>query len=240
MKNRSDTKSQFKYFQLYEILVGKITSGQWRPNDLLPTERALCQRYDLSRITVRDALDRMEEEGYIYRRQGKGTFVALRPIDQKLTKLYTLRESIEAHGMVHTFKILSFGQIDADRRIRESLSLSENEPVFELIRSFYASDVAYAVETSYIPVSLFPDISEEMIRDNGLYKTMQAFSIVPERATERLTAVPVDQEAALLLGLPPRETVICDERTTYAGERIIEHTVTYIKSNFFSYTVELN
>ena len=67
MKNRSDTKSQFKYFQLYEILVEKITSGQWRPNDLLPTERVLCQRYDLSRITVRDALDRMEEEGYVSR-----------------------------------------------------------------------------------------------------------------------------------------------------------------------------
>ncbi len=240
MEHKSDAKSHFKYVRLYEILLEKITSGHWRPNDALPTERELSQRYDLSRITVRDALNRLEGEGYIYRRQGKGTFVALRPIDQKLTKLYTLRESIEAHGMVHTVKILSFQRIAAKDQTRDALGIAEGEEVYELIRCFYASEVAYAVESSYIPVSAFPEMTEEMIRANGLYKTMQAFSIVPERATERLTAVLADQETALLLMLPPRETVIRDERTTYCGERIIEHTVTFIKSNFFSYTVELN
>ncbi|MBQ4093227.1 MAG: GntR family transcriptional regulator, partial [Firmicutes bacterium] len=74
-----NTDHQFKYTQLYEILVEKITCGEWKPNERIPTEQELCRRYDLSRITVRDALALLTKDGYIYRKQGKGSFVAIRP-----------------------------------------------------------------------------------------------------------------------------------------------------------------
>ena len=87
MSITGDAKNHYKYTQLYEALVKKISSGEWKPHDCMPTERELCQEYQLSRITVRDALNLLVKDGYIYRRQGKGTFVAMRPIEQKLTKL---------------------------------------------------------------------------------------------------------------------------------------------------------
>lgn len=240
MSKNTDAQNHFKYTQLYEILAEKITSGEWKPNDCMPTERELCERYNLSRITVRDALDLLEKDGYIYRRQGKGTFVAVRPIEQKLTKLYSLRESIEARGMISSNKVLSFKQIPATGKIQDTLQLPNGESVHELIRCLYAENLPYAVETTYIPVSLYPEMTAELIRNNGLYKTMQSFNIIPERAIEKLTAVPISREDALLLNVKPRDMGIQIARTTFSQTFIIEYTLTVIKSDFFTYTVELN
>lgn len=239
MSKNTDTQNRFKYMQLYDLLVGKITSGEYKPNERFPTEMELCKRFDLSRITVRDTLNMMEKEGYIYRKQGKGTFVAVRRIEQKLTKLYTLREGIEAKGMVPLNKILSFKIITPDERTREALKLKDGEKVYEIIRCCYASDVPYAVESSYIPLSVYPDMTAEMIEERGLYKTMQFFNVIPERAVENLTAVQVSPEEALLLNVNAADIAIRDERTTYSGDTVIEYTIDIIRCDFFSYTIEL-
>lgn len=240
MSKSTHTSNHFKYTQLYEILVEKITSGEWKPNDCMPTERELCERYNLSRITVRDALNLLATDGYIYRRQGKGTFVAVRPIEQKLTKMYSLRENIESKGMVSSIKVLSFKKITAAGKVRETLQLDKGDTAYELIRCLYADNIPYAVETTYIPTALYPEMTAELIRSKGLYKTMQSFNIIPERAIEKLTTVPINREDALLLNVKPLDIAIRDERTTFSQSHIIEFTITTIKSDFFFYTIELN
>ena len=83
----------YKYSQLYDILLEKILASEWKANDKMPTERELSIRYNVSRVTVRDTLNRLAQAGYIYRIQGKGTFVSVRKIEKKLTKLYTTQET---------------------------------------------------------------------------------------------------------------------------------------------------
>lgn len=240
MSKNNDVQNNFKYTQLYDILVEKITSGEWKPHEKMPTERELCTRYALSRITVRDALELLTKDGYIYRKQGKGTFVSVRRIEQTLTKFYSLRENIEAKGISHSNKVLSFKQIPAVGKVMENLKLNPGDVVYELIRCLYAQDVPYAVETSYIPVSIYPEMTLEKIQESGLYKTMQSFNIIPERAIENITAVPVSREDALLLGIKASDTSIKIERITFSRNDTIEYTVAFIKSDFFSYRVELN
>lgn len=230
---------RYKYAQLYDVLINKISSGEWKPHDRMPSEAELCRRYDLSRVTVRDTLGALEREGYIYKKQGKGTFVAYRPIEQKLSKLYTLREGIAAKGMIPRNKILSFKKISPDEKVQTVLSLSDSDKVYELIRCCCASDIPYALETSYIPVSLYPDMTAEMIAENGLYKTMQSFNIIPEKATEKLSTARMTLEEALLLDSSPSDLAIRDERITYSKAYAIEYTVDIIRSDFFSYTIEL-
>lgn len=239
MSKNTDAQSRFKYMKLYDLLVSKITSGEYRPNDRLPSESELCRRYDLSRITVRDTLNMLVSEGYIYRVQGKGTFVAERRIEQRLTKLYTLREGIEAKGLIPYNKILSFNITEPDEKIKKALNLRDGEKTYELIRCCYASEIPYALESSYIPVSVYPHMTEQMIEERGLYKTMQYFNVIPERAVENLTAEPANTEEALLLGVNAGDIAIRDERITYSGEAAIEYTVDMIRSDFFSCTIEL-
>ena len=141
--------------------------------------------------------------------------------------------------MVPLNKILSFKSISPDEKVQTALALSDSDKVYELIRCCYASYIPYALETSYIPVSLYPDMTEDMIAENGLYKTMQSFNIIPERATERLTATRMSTEEALLLNSSPSDFAIRDERITYSKSHIIEYTIDIIRSDFFSYTIEL-
>lgn len=240
MSKNTETQNNFKYTQLYDILVNKIAAYEWKPHDRMPTEMELCQRYNLSRITVRDALNLLTKDGYIYKKQGKGTFVAVRRIEQKLTKFYSLREGIAAKGMTPSNKVLSYKTISAAGKVQDVLQLEAGESVYELIRCLYAEEIPYAVETTYIPVSLYPEMTLEMIQNNGLYKTMQSFNIIPERAVENLKAVPMNREDALLLGVKPYDISIQIVRTTFSQTSIIEYTTAVVKSDFFSYTVELN
>ena len=74
--NHFDKKAPIAlYFQLRENLTQKILSREWEPGARIPTEKELCEMYDVSRITVRKALDELEQLGYIVRRQGKGNYV---------------------------------------------------------------------------------------------------------------------------------------------------------------------
>ena len=154
--------------------------------------------------------------------------------------MYSLRENIESKGMASSIKLLSFKTIAAAGKTRETLQLGTGDTIYELIRCLYADNTPYAVETTYIPAALYPEMTAELIRSNGLYKTMQSFNIIPERAVEKLTAVPINREDALLLNVKPLDIAIRDERTTFSQSRIIEYTITTIKSDFFFYTIELN
>ena len=155
----------YKYSQLYDILLEKILANEWKANDKMPTERELSIRYNVSRVTVRDTLNRLAQAGYIYRIQGKGTFVSVRKIEKKLTKLYTLRKRFEEKGVVHEVKTLQFEVISPSDDIREKLEIIENEDVYKLIRCFYADHIPYAIEISFVPTGPYPDLSANALCD---------------------------------------------------------------------------
>lgn len=229
----------FKYNRLYETLADKIRTNIWKPGDRLPTERALCDAYGVSRVTVRSTLQRLELDGYIHRRQGCGTFVSIPHMEQKLTKLYSLREEFHEKGIPHSTKILSFRTLPAAGAAGEKLALKSEILVFELIRCLFADHVPYTVETSYIPADFFPGLTGEKIAENGLYASMRGYGLPPRRAEENLRlAYPAKREAALL-NLSPREAVIRIERTTFSGAQPIEYTINTIRGDYFYYSVNL-
>src|SRR5665647_3212360 len=86
------------YFQLKEQLMSRIAMKEWNPGDKIPNEHALCHEYGVSRITVRQALTDLEREGYIIRKQGKGTFVTFPRIEQNLTSFYSFSDEFKKRG----------------------------------------------------------------------------------------------------------------------------------------------
>ena len=80
------------YYQLKESFISNILSAVWPPDSKMPSERELCETYNVSRVTVRKALDELVQGGFIYRKQGKGTFVKRKSLEQKLSKFYSFSE----------------------------------------------------------------------------------------------------------------------------------------------------
>ena len=98
-------------------LIKEINEGKYKEHERIPSERELCDIYQLSRITVRQALQELEREGYIYKLQGKGTFVAPVSYNQNLVKLYSFSEEMRKIGKKPTTIVKSFRKMAMDERL---------------------------------------------------------------------------------------------------------------------------
>jgi GntR family transcriptional regulator len=157
------------YYQLKEELKRKILSNEWEEGRKLPSENEICAIFGVSRITVRKAFEELEDENYIIKRQGRGTFVQSRTIGQKLHKFYTFREELCKLGIKETTKLVTFQAIIPGSAVRDALKLDVDEKVFRIKRIRYMDALAYTIEQSYIPQKIVPDLTGEMVQNNGLY-----------------------------------------------------------------------
>ncbi len=227
------------YYQLKEELLKKIISKQWLPGEKIPSEKELCNLYDVSRITVRKALDELEHSGHLVRRQGKGTFVTNISMEQRLSKFYSFSEVLKQRGMKEHVRIVHFDEVDATKDVADHLELGQLDRVFKLTRLRLVDLTPYTLETSYIPVSICPYLTEEMIKDKGLYNSMRENGVFPDRVIEKFRATVIRGSEAkhmdLKVGIPAMHV----ERVTYAGPKIIEYCSSIVRGDFFTYTVEL-
>src|SRR5690349_19645318 len=111
------------YDQLKEILRQEIAKGAYRPEEQLPSETQLVQRYNISRTTVRQALNDLVNEGILYRRQGKGTFVAPPKIEQELVRLTDFVEDMAQAGLNPSSKVISLTEEAASPEVAATLGL---------------------------------------------------------------------------------------------------------------------
>src|SRR5258708_39864193 len=103
-----------RYYQLKEIIRERIRSGEWKPGELIPSERELSEQYKISRMTARQAITELVNEGMFYREQGKGTFVSRHKITQQLIRLTGFTEDIKTRGQRPGTKVLSAQMSPAD------------------------------------------------------------------------------------------------------------------------------
>ena len=161
------------YQQLVREFTAKIRNNDWPVGCMLPGEMQLCQEYNVSRSTVRQAMDVLVRNGLVTRKQGRGTFVAMPKLEQNLVKFYSFSEEIKRMGYTPSSSIVSFRKLPADADMAARLSIEPNTEIFALRRLRLADGKPFALETSYIPAALYPFMTEEMIREKGLYQTMR-------------------------------------------------------------------
>src|SRR5438309_9423594 len=123
-----------RYYQLKEIMRERVRAGEWQPGDLIPSERELGETYGISRMTARQAITDLVNEGLFYREQGKGTFVSQRKVTQQLMRLTGFTEDIRSRGQLPGTKVLSASMRPADETTAERLRIKPQEMIFCLQR----------------------------------------------------------------------------------------------------------
>ena len=190
------------YQQLVREFTAKIRNNAWPVGCMLPGEMQLCREYNVSRSTVRQAMDVLVRNGLVTRKQGRGTFVAMPKLEQNLVKFYSFSEEIKRMGYTPSSSIVSFRKLPADANMAARLSIEPNSEIFSLRRLRLADGKPFALETSYIPAALYPFMTEEMIREKGLYQTMrQNSSFQPDTAVETFQAILISKADAKLLNV---------------------------------------
>ena len=173
------------YHQLKEILKEKIESRDWGQGEKLPSENELITQYNISRNTVKKALDDLVQDGLLNRIQGKGTFVSKPKLEQSLTGFYSFSKVMRAQGLQPKDIILSIEKKAAKLSIARQLQIPEGESVIELKRLRCANDEPIILETSYIPCDLVKELSKQDLEDTSLYDYMeQNFNIYVTSAKE--------------------------------------------------------
>lgn len=228
-----------RYHQLKEILREHIRSGEWKPGDLIPSERELSESYGISRMTARQAITDLVNEGVFYREQGKGTFVSQNRITQQLLRLTGFTEDIRARGQRPSTRVLSASMSPADEIAAERLRVAPGFPVFCLRRLRLADDEPLAIEVSLLNFKGCEKLAEEDLEHNSLYQLLETTYGLPlMEAEQEIEAGLASEEEASALHLPPNSPVLYTRRTTYTDRnRPIEYAKSvYCGAKYTFYT----
>lgn len=223
------------YVQLANKLSSSITSGDWRANEALPSERMLSDMLDISRVTARKAIDMLCERGMLTRRRGSGTYITPK-LEQPLARLTSFSEELSQRGFAAGSRWIERKAGIATPVELLALGLSPNMPVMRLKRLRTADDVVMAIETTTIPAIHMPDPNGVI---DSLYGYLEARGAVPMRAQQHIRAVNASAEQARLAGLLPGAAMLHITRVSYLESgAAVELTHSYCRSDYYEFVAE--
>jgi GntR family transcriptional regulator len=230
------------YQQLKNILKGQMLSGVLKPGDQIPSESELCRIYGVSRITVRQAVRSLVDEGFLYRKQGKGTFVASPKLRRRLPKLYSFSEDMMELGLRPSSKLLEQTVIEVDEELAELLRLpSANRQVNKLVRVRMANDEPILIERTLVPVYLCPNLWKEDLERGSLYAILrEKYGLLLDHAYETYEVGKVRKDEARSLGCRVGSPAFIIERFTYLRNEVpVELTRSVARGDRLRFTVKL-
>jgi GntR family transcriptional regulator len=190
---------QAKHQAVRDALVALIR--ELPPGSGMPTERELCERFGVSRGTVRQALDRLEAEQRIHRYQGKGTFVAQPKMDH-LLELTGHSEHIRARGMEPASRLIAVTRVAAESDVAGMLGLAEGDEILQIERVRLADGEPLAVEVLYLDARRFDGVAALLGESQSLYELLRArYGVELTWAEETIEAIVAPEREASLLGI---------------------------------------
>jgi GntR family transcriptional regulator len=227
------------YHQLQELLRSEIESGAWQAGQQLPNESKLAERFGVSKITVRQALQGLADLKYIRREHGRGTFVARRKFDEGPRELTSFTEEMRRHELVAGARILQQGVEEPEPRVAHALQLPAGARVFVLKRLRLAGGEPVTVQTAHIPADLVPGL--ELAAGASLYDVLQRqYHLFAARAKETYFASAADAGAAQLLEIAPGAPVFAVERITLLPYgKPFEFVLSVVRGDRYSIVLDL-
>lgn len=224
------------YLQVARKLGDAIAAGEWKVDEALPSERVLCEKLGVSRVTARKALDLLVEQKLVQRKQGSGTFIAPR-FEQPLSQLTSFTEMLHAKGYESSSVWLE-RKIDLARQDEIlKLGLSPGSQVARLERLRLADGVVMAVEMSALPVAIVPDPTAI---GGSLYAYLDATGHKVVRALQHIRAVNASKRLAGLANVPPGEAMLLVTRIGFTEENTaVELTDSYCRNDYYDFVAEL-
>lgn len=232
--------------QAAEYIRTRIASGEYAVGSQIPTEKELCALLQVSRPTLRQALDALTREGVLSRVKGRGTFVTRPKVVHESTSFITgyRAESERNHRTLRT-RVLEIGVVRASESVSAALELPQGARVTRLVRVRHlegCNDNAPVVYTTlYVPCKYFPDMAELDFTDLSFYGVLADRGLDVRRASRRLEVVPPPPEVSAGLRLGPFEpAVYITSVGRMANDRPIEYTESYYPASSSRFLIEVN
>jgi GntR family transcriptional regulator len=204
------------HYQLRELLRDEIVAGRWAVNERLPSERELCEAFDLSRTTVREAIDALVNEGLLRREKGRGTFVAEPKMVESIHWGSPFTGSMSEQGIPIKTRVLRQEIVIPPYFVAQELRLASDEPVIVLDRVRSAFSEPILVSTSYVPHKICPTLVDDDLVHNSLYQLLgEKYDLTIAKAKQYMEAIAANEFEAELLNIEPGTPLMLIESTVY-------------------------
>jgi GntR family transcriptional regulator len=229
------------YFQLYDILLKQISSGQYKPGELLPTENELIRRYCISRVTVRRAMDMLMNDGLIVKRRGYGTYVEPKKVEQTMKRVLHFSEEMRKKGYSTSTDMLSNEMLPASKQIAEALGIAEGTPMVRVMRLRYANGMPLCLESAHLVYERCPEVYDTDFSTDSLRMFLKThYDIEWATARQRIYAINADAKLASRLQVKEFSAVIYIERVSKTADNGTgEYLQSYYRGDSYYLTAEL-
>ena len=226
------------YYQVAQQLEQLIETGELAPGTRLDNELDLARQLDVSRPTVRRAIEYLVQRGYLVRKRGVGTQV-VHPKMRRPVELTSLYDDLTLSGKNPHTSVLSLETLPATDAVAHALGIDEGTPVVTLERLRYADGEPLAIMRNWIPLGLV-QLTPELLERAGLYQVMRAAGLRLHLAAQTIGARAASAAEARLLGAAKGEPVLTMQRTTYddAG-RSLEFAQHLYRASHYSFEIVL-
>ncbi|QOG12339.1 GntR family transcriptional regulator [Arcobacter sp. FWKO B] len=230
---------RFDYETVYEYLKNHI-KDDLRDNEKIPSENELCERFNVTRATVRQGISKLKNEGLLFSKKGSGYFVSPEKVKYSLSKNTTFTKEIQASGKTPSLCVVKVQEIKANKFLASKFGIQENAPLTNAIILRLVDDEPFLIGCNYFNAEILKDIEKHI--NNDLFSLTKLFveeySIKPFRNHSELEIVPNNQEYKKLLSIQNdlplikiSSVSVCDK-----SNQVIE----YVESFFRSDRVKLN
>lgn len=227
------------YHQLTTILRQQIKDSTFAPDLPLPSEMQLAEAYDVSRVTVRRALELLEREGWIRRKHGVGTFIAPRDdeAEREAGRVSGLVENLITLGLETTARLLSYQpNAPTPTTVLQALNLPPEARTLRIERLRFYKSKPLSVTTVYLPESVANLAPESAIDDRPIMRILEVGGVRALRAEQTISAIPADDEAAHKLNVAIGVPLLRLRRTVFDSEgQPFEHQIGLYNPDQYEY-----
>lgn len=229
------------YYQLETILRQKITCGEFSPKTPLPSEEMLAGEYQVSRITVRQALASLEKEGYIVRQRGRGTFISGKTFKSIQPRLSGTIEDLIPAGTGLQTQFLGFRWIKSTGIAKERLKIADGQKVLRIEKIQNIECTPFSHVYIYLPADIGQKLSEDIVKKKPMLILLEEdLGIRTTEADQFVGATIADNVQAANLGIRVGEPLLKAERTVFDNKRRpIEYITMVFRADNYAFSVKL-
>ena len=226
--------------QIREIIRRRVLDGTYAPHSQMPSESQMMEAFQVSRITIRQALGDLQKEGLIFKVAGKGSFVAKPKAFQNLSRLQGFGEAMSPSGYETFSQVLSTRRTAANEVVAKRLKLSLGAPVFEIQRLRYLNREPISVDVSYFPLALGERLAQEDLATRDIFVILENdLGQQLTHADVQIEAISADESLARHLGIAEASPLLRIERLTHAGDEPIDFEYLYYRGDAFQYRLRI-
>ncbi|NOY55382.1 MAG: GntR family transcriptional regulator [Actinobacteria bacterium] len=226
-----------RYIEIAEYVRGLTAEAS--PGDRLPSDAELCERFGVSRMTARQAITLLANEGLLERRRGSGTFASARRVPRTLGSPLSFSESTRGRGMKPTSRVLRAGPTDLTPEDAEALGIEITAPAIVLERLRLADGIPMAIEHAVMPAD-DSGLLDEDLTSGSLHEAFERRGRTPTHANAEVGARRATKRERTLLQLPPSGIVLTEIRTIFDQYGApLEHTSTFYAADRYTFMAVL-